>query len=653
MQFNRIYNETPFDSRHDIAASLTFSVFNPVSSCSGGISMVFYEDSLISPYGGGPSGSLGYAPYTGSPVFSQSNYEGLKGGYLGIGLDITGNFSKKGEGKTDGDFKNNPNTVAIRGPEANGYSLLTVTENLSSLSNIVLGQGYTTEENAIYQTIRVVLTDHGRRIKVQKMQSPDNFITIAETYINKRKNTAYRVACNFVSNDNTTVFKTKEFDCYGFENKIADNILDSNLATCLQFIKTNVFSVGQTRKLFLGSNNLFSEIAANKSFSNYILTTSITAPFDFRQTIVYNLSTVENFLDNSIDNLLVRNTLNNSVDIYRNLGRNVVKEYTVYSTNVSGFGMHGSLDGDYLYLSTLSSVEIYKRNNYDWNYNSRITGLSSVPTNIKFKNDKGIVSYIDGSAEIFERSDSLSNYSSVFYLSGISNALEGFGYSIAIGDYFAAISSPYKTCSYTSDGAVFIFTKNPSTNLWSYTLQLSSGDNFNANFGAALTIYNNIFAVTRPGNSVSLNNNAGLIDIYNYSQSNESLSFSKTYPPISLTPNVYLGTHIDIKGNILAARSTNGISIFNLTCDPAYVPPPVIPPCAIQLLTPLPVSYIRKIDLSGYVLTIQCPKPPILPLSAYCAMVEIVNSSIPLYSINGFDILSPIYCPPLTGVPII
>lgn len=649
MQFNRIYNETPFDSRHDIAASLTFSVFNPVSSCSGGISIAFYEDSLISPYGGGPSGSLGYSPYVGSSIFSQTNYEGLKGAYIGVGLDISGNFSKKGEGKSDGDYKNNPNTIAIRGPEANNYPLLTFTENLSSVSNIILGQGYTLENNAVFQTIRVVLTDHGRRVKVQKMINPDNFLTLSETYLDKRKNTAYRVACNFVSNDNTTVFKIKEFNCYGFENRIADNVLDNNLGTCLQFIRTNVFSTGQTTKLFLGSNNIFSEIAGNKSFSDYILTTSLNAPYDLRQTVIYDLSSVENFLDNSNDNLLVRNTVNNSVDIYRNLGRNVVKEYTVYSTNVSGFGMHGSIDNDYLYLSTLSSVEIYKRNNYDWNYANTLTGLSSIPTNIKFKNNKGIISYIDGSAQIFESTDFL-NYTSVFYLSGISNATERFGYSIAIGDYFAAISSPFKTCLNTSDGSVFVFTKNPSTNVWSYSIQLSTGQNTDARFGTGLVIKDDTLAISRPGNTVSLNANAGLIDIYEYSVPNESLTLTKTYPPISLTPNVYLGSNMDIKGNILAARSTNGISIFNLTCDPAYIPAPVVPPCAIALLAPFPVSFIKKIDLSGYVLTIQCPKPPVVPLSSYCALVEIVDNSIPLYSINGFDILSPILCP-LTGAP--
>jgi hypothetical protein len=640
MQFNRIYNEKSFDSRHDIATSLTFSIFNPLTSCSGGITIAFYEDSLSSPYGGGPNGSLGYSPFTG--------YEGLKGAHLGIGLDISGEFSKKADGRNDGDYKNNPNTIAIRGPELNDYPLLTYTENLSSMFNIVLGQNYTNENDAIYTTIRVVLTEHGRLVKVQKMVAPDNFITLTQTYLDRKKQTSYRIACNFVSPDDTTVFKIKEFNCYGFEQNV-DNILDTTLSTCVQFIQTNVFSTGQSTKLFLGSNNLFSEKAGNKSFNDYILTTSLTTPYDERQTINYNSSIIENFLDNSVDRLLVKNSINGSLDIYRNLGRAVVQEYNITPKNIPGFGTFGSIDNDYVFLSTLSSIEIYKRNNYDWNYDSSIINLSStVPTNIKFKNNKGIISFTDGSAQIFEN-DGLGNYNSVLYLSGISNSSEGFGNSIAIGDYFAAISAPYKGCLYSSDGAVFVFTKNQNTNIWAYSILLSAGDNPDANFGSAISISDTTLAISRPGNTVSLNSNAGLIDIYQYSESSEKFISQKTYPPISLTPNVRLGKNLDLKGKILAARSTNGICIYNLNCEPAYIPAPVVPPCAIQLLSPIPISYIKKIDLSGYVLTIQCPKPPVVPLSSYCALVEIVDSNIPLFSINGLDILSPMLCP-LTGV---
>ena len=75
---------------------------------------------------GGFGGSLGYAPRTG--------INGILGGYLGIGLDEYGNFSTSTEGRSGpapnpipgsslGDFR--PDSVTLRGREANSYPFLT------------------------------------------------------------------------------------------------------------------------------------------------------------------------------------------------------------------------------------------------------------------------------------------------------------------------------------------------------------------------------------------------------------------------------------------------------------------------------------------------------------------------------------------------
>ncbi|MBD1814691.1 DUF4347 domain-containing protein, partial [Microcoleus vaginatus DQ-U2] len=75
---------------------------------------------------GGYGGSLAYAPRTGIP--------GIKGGYLGIGLDEFGNFSTSTEGRSGpqpppipgssiGSFR--PDSVTVRGKEADGYKFLT------------------------------------------------------------------------------------------------------------------------------------------------------------------------------------------------------------------------------------------------------------------------------------------------------------------------------------------------------------------------------------------------------------------------------------------------------------------------------------------------------------------------------------------------
>ena len=97
---------------------------------------------------------------------------------------------------------------------------------------------------------------------------------------------------------------------------------------------------------------------------------------------------------------------------------------------------------------------------------------------------------------------------------------------------------------------------------------------------------------------------------------------------------------------------------FLVTTDPAakiepspiFIPPSIVPPCAIQLISNITFGFIKKIDQTGYVLTIQCPKPPLTPLSSLCALVTILTG-YPIYSVNGFDVLSPIFCP-ITGINI-
>ncbi|MEG4032983.1 DUF4347 domain-containing protein, partial [Microcoleus sp. S36b_A4] len=87
----------------------------------------FLIDGTVSPTRtGGYGGSVAYAPRTGIP--------GIEGGYLGIGLDEFGNFSTSTEGRSGpqpppipgssiGSFR--PDSVTVRGNQANGYRFLT------------------------------------------------------------------------------------------------------------------------------------------------------------------------------------------------------------------------------------------------------------------------------------------------------------------------------------------------------------------------------------------------------------------------------------------------------------------------------------------------------------------------------------------------
>lgn len=652
MQFSRIYNEKPFDSRHDIAVSMVFSMFNPSGACSGGLTVAFYEDSLISPFGGGIAGSLGYAPYT-NPSLGLS-YEGLGGAHVGVGLDITGEFSKRGNGRTTGDFKINPNTIVFRDSQSNNYNFLSYSENLTNF-DINLGQNSTSESNAKDISIRIILSEQGRKIKVQKIINQDEYVTIAEQSFLEQKETAYRVVCTFVSPDNTTKCKIKQFNVYGFSNDFAlnrDAEIDSSLPICYQDIKKVPFNTGQSRKIFLGSNNLFVEETNNLNFSNYILTRSETDPYDYRQTINYDpittpLTTSEIFQNTDNNNILItKNTNNSNLSIYRNLGRRIVKEYSITNDSSPGFGNSSSIDGNILFVSTVSAVKMYKRSGYDWNYTSTVQNLSSQqPYNISFKNNNGIVSYYDGSVQIFEN-DGYDNYSSVYFLSAIGSTSEGFGNCIDISENFAVVGAPYKDSYYTDEGAVYVFSKTAS---WNFTEILSGGEIPEAYFGNSVSLFGGVLAVGVPRKSVALNARAGVVNIYDLGTTGSSILRS-IYTPINLAPNVNMGTEVHLKNSILAARTYDSVAVFNLSCSPIFIPPSIVPPCAIQLISNITFGFIKKIDQTGYVLTIQCPKPPLTPLSSLCALVTILTG-YPIYSVNGFDVLSPIFCP-ITGINI-
>lgn len=641
MQFSRIYNKTPLDGQHDMAVSLVFSVFNPVSACSGGLSVSFYEDSLGNPYGGGIGGSLGYSPYTNTSV--GSSFQGLQNAYVGIGFDISGEFSKKADGRTTGYFENNPNRIVFRGNQTSNYALLSYTENLFDLYNIRLGQDFTSEENATDLKFRIILSQQSKKLKVQQIINQDTILDLAEQTLENVRASSYRIACAFVSNDDTTRCKIKEFNVYGFSDDFSSNYddeLNSNLYTCLQRIPRNSLGEFESKKLFLGKNNLFLENSNNESFSSYIKTIDISAPYKLQQTIVYPLCSDYKFIDSDNENLiLTRESASNSLKFYRNMGRAIVPEYTVVAKPISGFADSASIDKNLLFVSTVSAIEIYQRTGYLWNYNSSITPLSGRPYNIKFKDNTGIISYYDGSVEILENTGS-GIYTSVYFASALGNYNDGFGISLDVNSNYAAVGTPYKDCSFTDDGAVYVFSKNGG---WNLVDILSGGENPSANFGRSLSLFNNVLAVGAPGNTVALNANAGIIRVYDLNLGGISVLRS-TYPPINLGPNNYLGTEISLKNTILAARNYNSVSLYSLCCAPAYVAPPVIPPCAIPLISDITPGFVKKIDSTGYILTIQCPKPPLTPLSAFCSLITILCSD-PMYSINGYDVLSPIFCP--------
>ncbi|MEG4495494.1 DUF4347 domain-containing protein, partial [Microcoleus sp. D3_18_C4] len=96
-----------------------------------GISFFLIDGTVTPTVAGGYGGSLGYAQNT------DTNQSGLRGGYLGIGLDEFGNFSSETQGRVGGiGVTRRADSVTLRGSEVTGYRFLTSTFVPQGIDNI-------------------------------------------------------------------------------------------------------------------------------------------------------------------------------------------------------------------------------------------------------------------------------------------------------------------------------------------------------------------------------------------------------------------------------------------------------------------------------------------------------------------------------------
>ncbi|MEG4149513.1 DUF4347 domain-containing protein, partial [Microcoleus sp. Pol12B5] len=96
-----------------------------------GISFFLIDGTVTPTVAGGYGGSLGYAQNT------DTNQSGLRGGYLGIGLDEFGNFSSETQGRVEGiGVTRRADSVTLRGSESTGYRFLTSTFVPQGIDNI-------------------------------------------------------------------------------------------------------------------------------------------------------------------------------------------------------------------------------------------------------------------------------------------------------------------------------------------------------------------------------------------------------------------------------------------------------------------------------------------------------------------------------------
>ncbi|WP_143960823.1 lectin-like domain-containing protein [Litoribacter populi] len=114
------YVDIPFSSKYGIKTSFEFFIYG--GNGADGMTFFLFDAAIQNFHPGGYGGSLGYAPNTNS----ESNL-GLSEGYIGIGLDVYGNYGNTIEGKTGGFSTGSTryqNSVIIRGPQSDDYKFI-------------------------------------------------------------------------------------------------------------------------------------------------------------------------------------------------------------------------------------------------------------------------------------------------------------------------------------------------------------------------------------------------------------------------------------------------------------------------------------------------------------------------------------------------
>uniref|UniRef100_A0A7C3VUP5 DUF11 domain-containing protein n=1 Tax=Planktothricoides sp. SpSt-374 TaxID=2282167 RepID=A0A7C3VUP5_9CYAN len=135
-----IYNQS-FSSSNGIVVSFDYAAYGKTTANGGdGFSFFLLDGSIANPTTGTSAGGVGYANKVATTVVPGTS-DGLTGGYVGIGFDVFGSFTRQDIGTDDSDPNewtpvspgnpnvNNPpatakNTVALRGNAGSGYPLL-------------------------------------------------------------------------------------------------------------------------------------------------------------------------------------------------------------------------------------------------------------------------------------------------------------------------------------------------------------------------------------------------------------------------------------------------------------------------------------------------------------------------------------------------
>lgn len=168
-----------FSSSLGVNIEFDYTAWRPDEISADGFAVFLFDASTPNFAIGADGGSLGYA--------QRNNIPGMKGGFVGVGIDEYGNYGISSEGKVGG-YRSGPllpNAISVRGPESSNYAYLFGT---GELSQGVANNNITSTRppsSTFYRRLRVEMMpkNNSYEIIVKWKTSPTgNFETIAGPY---------------------------------------------------------------------------------------------------------------------------------------------------------------------------------------------------------------------------------------------------------------------------------------------------------------------------------------------------------------------------------------------------------------------------------------------------------------------------------------
>ena len=210
-----------FDLTRDLVVTVDYYAYADAGySISGGflIGLIPYYHRYVDGYSAGAG--LGY-----SNVDNLSGYvnntvtvlsaNGVTDGQIGVGFDFTGVYGTSATG-TNGALSGTNNSIAIRGPAASSYMLVTCTNNLSTY-NIPFTL-YDASTARTLKRARVRFTDFGQRVIVDCKNATDRvFTNYLNTTLSSNIVDYVRVYVAFTSNDSHTRFSVANVNLNGYD----------------------------------------------------------------------------------------------------------------------------------------------------------------------------------------------------------------------------------------------------------------------------------------------------------------------------------------------------------------------------------------------------------------------------------------------------